>query len=52
MQGHLRPGAIRYETPGNEIVSDWLPRYTDTPLEEFGRYILLTKRSRPRTYAG
>ncbi len=25
-----------------EIVSDWLPRYTDTKLEEFGRYILLT----------
>lgn len=25
----------------NEIVTDWLPRYTDTPLEEFGQYILL-----------
>ena len=25
----------------HEIVSDWLPRYTDTPLEEFGQYILL-----------
>ncbi len=24
-----------------EIVSNWLPRYTDTPLEEFGKYILL-----------
>jgi AMP nucleosidase len=24
-----------------EIVSNWLPRYTDTPLESFGRYILL-----------
>jgi AMP nucleosidase len=24
-----------------EIVSDWLPRYTGTPLEEFGKYILL-----------
>ena len=26
----------------HEIVSDWLPRYTGTPLKEFGRYILLT----------
>ena len=25
-----------------EIVKNWLPRYTGTPLEEFGRYILLT----------
>jgi len=25
-----------------EIVTNWLPRYTDTPLNEFGRYILLT----------
>jgi AMP nucleosidase len=25
-----------------EIVHDWLPRYTGTPLEEFGQYILLT----------
>jgi AMP nucleosidase len=25
-----------------EIVSNWLPRYTDTALKEFGRYILLT----------
>ena len=24
------------------IVRDWLPRYTGTPLEEFGEYILLT----------
>jgi len=24
-----------------EIVADWLPRYTGTPLEEFGGYILL-----------
>jgi AMP nucleosidase len=24
-----------------EIVSNWLPRYTDTPLEGFGKYILL-----------
>jgi len=24
-----------------EIVQDWLPRYTDTPLKEFGKYILL-----------
>ena len=25
----------------DEIVADWLPRYTGTPLEEFGKYILL-----------
>ena len=25
-----------------EIVSNWLPRYTGTPLEQFGDYILLT----------
>jgi AMP nucleosidase len=24
-----------------EIVNNWLPRYTGTPLEEFGKYILL-----------
>ncbi len=24
-----------------EIVANWLPRYTDTPLEAFGKYILL-----------
>jgi AMP nucleosidase len=26
----------------NEIVKSWLPRYTGTPLEAFGEYILLT----------
>ena len=26
----------------NEIVSNWLPRYTGTPLDEFGEHILLT----------
>src|SRR5258705_6720814 len=25
-----------------EIVNNWLPRYTGTPLEDFGEYILLT----------
>jgi AMP nucleosidase len=25
-----------------EIVRDWLPRYTGTPVEEFGEYVLLT----------
>lgn len=25
-----------------EIVTDWLPRYTGTPVEKFGKYILLT----------
>ena len=24
-----------------EIVNNWLPRYTGTPLKEFGKYILL-----------
>lgn len=24
-----------------QIVANWLPRYTDTPLEDFGKYILL-----------
>ena len=26
----------------SDIVKDWLPRYTGTPLEKFGEYILLT----------
>jgi AMP nucleosidase len=26
----------------SDIVQNWLPRYTGTPLEEFGQYILLT----------
>jgi hypothetical protein len=25
-----------------DIVKNWLPRYTDTPLKSFGEYILLT----------
>src|SRR3954454_24279448 len=25
-----------------EIVRDWLPRYTGRPLDQFGRYVLLT----------
>src|SRR6202040_2058580 len=25
-----------------EIVENWLPRYTGTPLAEFGKYVLLT----------
>ncbi len=25
-----------------EIVANWLPRYTGTPLESFGKYIILT----------
>jgi AMP nucleosidase len=29
-----------------EIVNDWLPRYTGTKLEEFGEYILLTNFNR------
>ena len=26
----------------DDIVKNWLPRYTGMPLEEFGQYILLT----------
>src|SRR5436190_5444309 len=26
----------------SEIVQDWLPRYTGRPIEEFGKFILLT----------
>lgn len=26
----------------NDIVENWLPRYTGTPIKEFGKYILLT----------
>ena len=29
-------------TSKEEIVANWLPRYTDTALEDFGEYILLT----------
>ena len=29
-------------TTKEQIVQDWLPRYTGTPLDEFGEYILLT----------
>jgi len=29
-------------TTKEEIVNNWLPRYTGTPLDEFGEYILLT----------
>src|SRR5690242_1727301 len=34
------------ESPGMktkaDIVQDWLPRYTGRPVEQFGRYVLLT----------
>ena len=30
----------------DDIVQDWLPRYTGTPLNEFGQYILLTNFNR------
>ena len=29
-------------TTKKEIVSNWLPRYTGTSVEEFGQYIILT----------
>src|SRR5690606_35486561 len=34
----VKPGLKTKE----EIVFNWLPRYTGRPLEEFGKYILLT----------
>lgn len=34
----VKPGLTTKE----EIVNNWLPRYTSRPLEEFGEYILLT----------
>ena len=37
----------------DEIVANWLPRYTGTPLEEFGKYILLVNFSDyVQTFAG
>ena len=33
---------VRMEMSKNDIVRDWLPRYTGMPLEEFGPWILLT----------
>jgi AMP nucleosidase len=37
--GVVPPTALRDKAA---IVHDWLPRYTGTPLEEFGEYVLLT----------
>ena len=30
----------------NDIVKDWLPRYTGTQLDEFGEYIILVNFSK------
>lgn len=38
IESPVKPGL---KTKG-EIVNNWLPRYTDRPLDEFGKYILLT----------
>src|SRR3954464_13683132 len=35
----MRPKAMRDK---KDIVENWLPRYTGTPLSEFGEYVLLT----------
>jgi len=40
--GPIKPGLKTKE----EIVNNWLPRYTNRPLEAFGEYILLTNFSR------
>ena len=34
------------------IVSDWLPRYTGKPLDEFGKYVLLVNFSRGLGFMG
>jgi AMP nucleosidase len=41
---HLKPYFCEnyFMKTKEEIVSNWLPRYTGTPQEEFGKYILLT----------
>src|SRR3954453_3810602 len=39
--GLFRPGAAVMKTK-DEIVKDWLPRYTGRPLGQFGRYVLLS----------
>ena len=36
------PGAPGLLKSKEEIVKNWLPRYTDTPLDGFGEYVLLT----------
>nr|WP_235905615.1 AMP nucleosidase [Tautonia marina] len=33
---------VRFVKTKVEIVRDWLPRYTGRPIEQFGRYVLLT----------
>lgn len=38
VEGPIKPGLKNKE----DIVKNWLPRYTGRPLEEFGKYILLT----------
>src|SRR5258708_3425838 len=35
----MRPKAMKEK---KDIVENWLPRYTGTPLAEFGEYVLLT----------
>src|SRR5690606_30901759 len=37
----IKPGLKTKE----DIVNNWLPRYTSRPLDEYGEYILLTKLS-------
>jgi AMP nucleosidase len=45
--GKIDPECLSKERAGDpmrtkeQIVTDWLPRYTDTPLEDFGKYVLL-----------
>jgi AMP nucleosidase len=41
---YTKQAYIRQETMKSkeEIVRNWLPRYTDTPLKSFGEYVLLT----------
>jgi AMP nucleosidase len=42
VQGPIKGGLKTKE----EIVANWLPRYTGRPLEDFGKYIILTNFSK------
>lgn len=40
--GHFQNRDTRYMKTKEEIVNNWLPRYTGKKIEDFGKYILLT----------
>lgn len=39
---NLKKGKLKHMKSKNDIVKNWLPRYTGVELEKFGKYILLT----------